>query len=323
MRLRPAALGLAVPALVLAASAGARTLGAGPNQEFDVPSRAIAAAQAGDTVLIEPGTYYDCTVWSVDRLTIAGRGPGVVLSDTTCEGKAVLVIRGSDTVVRDLALARARVPDGNGAGIRLEGHSLRLERVRFLNNEVGVLAGATGGGTIQVVDCQFEGGGIGDDRPSFALLIGPVATLRVKRSAFTAMKGNQIGSAALLTEVIDSRIATSRLAVSAAGGALLLTGNVLELTPDSEGRRAAVLANGGAHVTMRRNQLVNRTGRPATLLLDWTGGAPVLEGNVVEAGDHEVRSDGVWRHRAGTLLREARHGVRGLLDAAKHQMQGR
>jgi len=164
MRAALPASALLIPALLAApflavAPADARTLGVGPGQEFERPSQAIAEAQAGDVVLIEPGTYYDCATWVADAVTVAGRAPGVVLSDTTCGSKAILVIRGNDATVRDLTLARARVPDGNGAGIRLEGQSLLLERVQFVNNEVGVLSGVGGPGAIRVVECRFEGGG--------------------------------------------------------------------------------------------------------------------------------------------------------------------
>jgi len=318
--MRPA---LLAAALLAATPAGARTLGAGAGQEFDMPSRAIAAAQPGDVVLIEPGTYYDCASWSADAVTVAGRAPGVVLSDTTCGAKAILVIRGDDAIVRDLTLARARVPDGNGAGIRLEGQSLLLERVRFVNNQVGVLSGIGGPGAIRVLECRFEGGGVAGDQPSVALSVGEVALLRIERSVFAGVKGSQVGSAATETELSGNQIATSRLAVSAAGGSLLLEDNVLELAPDNEARQAAVLANGDTRVVMRRNRLLNGTGRPATLLLDWTSGTPVLEGNVVAAADREIASDGVWRHRIGAMVQDIKDGIRGLAGALKRQALGR
>ena len=310
-------------ALLAIAPADARVLGAGPGQEFNLPSQAIAAAREGDTVLIEPGTYYDCATWVVDAVTIAGRAPGVVLSDTTCAAKAILVIRGNDAIVRDLTLARARVPDGNGAGIRLEGQSLLLERVQFVNNEVGVLSGVGGPGEIRIVECRFEGGGVAGDRPSVALSVGEVALLQVERSVFTGVKGSQVGSLATETELSGNQIATSRLAVSAAGGRLLLEDNVLELAPDNEARQAAVLANGGTRVVMRRNRLLNATGRPATLLLDWTSSTPLLEGNVVGPADREITSEGVWRHRGGAAIQLVKDGVRELIGLAKQQILGR
>lgn len=186
--------------------AKARTLGVGPDQEFDRPSIAIAVAAEGDIVLIEPGTYYDCATWAANGITVAGRAPGVVLTDMTCGAKAILVIQGDDTVVRDLTLARARVPDGNGAGVRLEGQSLLLQRVQFVNDEVGMIAGTGGPGTIRVEQCRFEGGGVAGDRPSVALSVGPVAALQVAQSVFTGVKGSQIGSSAMQTELTGNRI---------------------------------------------------------------------------------------------------------------------
>ena len=95
-----------------------------------------------------------------------------MLTDATCEGKAVLVARGDGLRVRNLVLARARVPDGNGAGIRLEGQGLTLDGVRFRNDEVGVLAGAGGAGSVVVRDCVFEGGGTTAPGPSAAVVVG-------------------------------------------------------------------------------------------------------------------------------------------------------
>ena len=137
---------------------------------------------------------------------------------------------------------------------------------------------------------------------------------------FSGVKGSQVGSTAQQTELIGNRIETSRLAVSAAAGNLLLEDNVLELAPGNDGRQAAVVASGDTRVVMRRNRLANDTGRPAALLLDWSSETPKLEDNVVLAGDKEVRSDGVWRHRMGALLHEAKAGVGSLLDMARQAL---
>jgi hypothetical protein len=74
---------------------------------------------------------------------------------------------------------------------------------------------------------------------------------------------------------------------------------------------------------MRRNRLLNDTGRPATLLLDWTTGEPSLQDNVVAASDREVTSDGVWRHRSSTAFQGMKDGLRGLLGTVKQQLIGR
>ena len=177
------------PLLLLSGAAAARTLSVGPNQPFLLPSAAAHAAQDGDTVLIEPGEYYDCAVWTQNHLVIAGARPGVVITDTTCQGKALFVVTGDDTTIRDLTLARARVPDRNGAGIREEGQGLLLRRVQFVDNQVALLDGSAGAGEITISDCGFEGGGIGGERPTFAVLVDAVKPVADRRFDLQAREG--------------------------------------------------------------------------------------------------------------------------------------
>jgi hypothetical protein len=101
----------------------ARTLEVGSDKPYKVPSLAAADAKDGDHILIGPGEYFDCAVWRANNLVIEDSGPDAmaIVTDKTCMGKAIFVIAGNDTTVRNLTLTRARVPDMNGAGIRTEG----------------------------------------------------------------------------------------------------------------------------------------------------------------------------------------------------------
>ncbi|HEY0421247.1 MAG TPA: right-handed parallel beta-helix repeat-containing protein, partial [Acetobacteraceae bacterium] len=101
--------------LTLSAPASARTLQVGPDAELRTLADAARAAHDGDTVFIAPGEYFSCATWNANALVIEGAGPGVVLSDSACEGKASFVVNGHDVVVRNLTFTRVRVPDGNGA----------------------------------------------------------------------------------------------------------------------------------------------------------------------------------------------------------------
>ena len=307
--------------LLLATPAAAKTLAVGPGQPFDRPSAAIRAAQPGDTVLIEPGDYYDCAAWSTPNLTIAGHGPGAVLTDTACQGKAILVAGGPGATIRNLTLARARVPDGNGAGIRLEAPGLRVEGVTFANDQAGLLSGVSGG-SIVVAGCRFEGGGVAGQQPTYAILAGPAAELLVTGSVFTGGQGGQVSSAAGETTLTGNSFAapTTLPAVSASGG-LTLTGNTFTAGPDAAGQRAAVLATGDAGPVLRGNRLLP-SGRSMALLLDWTGGSPVLEGNQVAPGDQEVSSAGSLRHRASGAAHGAKDELRGLAGRAKRFILG-
>jgi hypothetical protein len=53
-------------------AASARTLLVGEGREFPLPSAEIAGAHDGDTVLINPGSYFDCATVAQNRLEIAG-----------------------------------------------------------------------------------------------------------------------------------------------------------------------------------------------------------------------------------------------------------
>ena len=90
--------------------AAARTLEVGPGHEYAQPSAASAVAQAGDTVSIAPGEYFDCAIWVADGLIIAGAPGGpVTITDMPCAGKAAFVIEGNGVTVRNLSFARIRV----------------------------------------------------------------------------------------------------------------------------------------------------------------------------------------------------------------------
>jgi hypothetical protein len=313
---------LAVAALLGASSvpAAARVLMVGPGQPYATPSAAARDAAAGDEVDILPGTYYDCAVWGADRLTIAGAGAGrTVLTDTACEGKASLVIRGNGVIVRDLTLARIRVPDGNGAGIRAEGADLTVERVRFENDQQGVLAGVRPGGTLRVLDCVFADGGTAEQgRVAAALAVGPVARLDVRGATFTGNRaGIAISSQASLTTIGDSRIAVSRqpsgATVQVAGG-LVMENATVQAGPVHWGGRAAVLALPGpddtAPLILRRDRLEGA----GALLLNWSGRRAVLEANSAPGG-MIATSAGAWLYR---LRSAARDGTQTLYHATRH-----
>lgn len=305
-------------ALALVPCAGlGRTLTVGPGKDYALPSAAVRAAGANDTVLIEPGIYYDCAVVTVP-LTIEGHGPGVILTDRTCEEKAILVLRGGDMTVRNLTLARARVGEGNGAGVRLESNSLTLERVVFDNDEVGLLAG-DGDGRITVTDCVFTGGGTASSHPLAALFVARIAALAVRDSRFSAARGAQVSSAAAQTEFRGNTVETG---AEARGldiqGALVMEDNTL--TAGSAAAAGMVRVDGAGPATLRRNRLQGVPG--AVLLQDWTGGTSVLAENVLGPDETEVTTDGVWRHRASSALHRVRVAARALAGQVKRGMLG-
>ncbi len=298
----------------------ARTLTVGAGGSFATLSAAAGTAGPGDRVEIGPGTYYDCAVLRADGLLVEGAGPQTRLTDKTCEGKAILVTAGRGITVRNLTLARARVPDGNGAGIRAEGPDLLVQGVRFENNQDGLLAGDQPGGTLRIEDCVFADNGDGGSTAS--LVVGRWARLAIRRSQFMPAKGeSQIRSAAALTSIVASRIdrASGGGATIAVSGGLSLVGSAIQAGNGPEGRRAAVLAlpGGGDTPLMLRGNTLSGGG---TLLLNWSGRAPVLEANQVGADGILQSTSGAWSHRLHALVGEAYRTARSVAGSLHRRL---
>jgi hypothetical protein len=323
------AIAFVLAAAVCAHGSVARTLEVGEGKEFPVPSAAAAVADGGDRIEIQPGQYYDCAIWKANNLEIAGAGPAdkVVITDTTCAGKASFVVTSDNVTIRDLTLARARVPDGNGAGIRLEGDGLTLERVRFINDQVGLLSGGAGARTIRIADCQFEEGGRGGDHPLFAVMVAEPRVLRIEGSTFKGVLGGQISTAAVRTELAGNHIGTGTgtepaVAVLSTGGSLIVEDNVFSVGPNAPRVGGAVLAMGDGTLALRRNRLENSTGKGLALLLNWTPEEPVGEGNQAGPGDEVLSSSGLWRHRAAGAWHGMKDGLHGFAGSVKRGLLG-
>lgn len=247
-------------------AAEARTLEVGQGRAYAMPSAAGAAARDGDTVSIAPGEYFDCTVWTAPNLTIRGEGPAdkVVITDKSCQGKALFVITGANATVRNLTLTRARVPDGNGAGIRAEGQNLLVEGVRFINNQNGILAADQPNGKIIVRGSEFVRNGSCENAGGCAhgVYVNALALLRVENSRFfNTRNGHHIKSRAAATEIEGNDIqdgpeGTASYEVDVSnGGAVLVRGNIMQKGPNSENRTAAIMV-GAEGVTQRTPEIL-------------------------------------------------------------------
>jgi len=208
--------------------------------------------------------------------------------------------------VRGLTLQRARVPDGNGAGIRAEGQDLLVEQVRFLDNENGILAASRPQGTLIIRNSEFLRNGSCEQACAHGIYAGRLALLRVERSTFRATRqGHHIKSRAIVTEVLDSDIAdgvdgtASYLIDVPNGGAVLIRGNRLEKGPQAENRRAAIVIGAEGvdrptpDIRVENNRFrANGAYRPA-FVLNSTSTPAVLNSNVIEGQATPLRGDGL------------------------------
>jgi hypothetical protein len=326
---------LAVAALSLSAgAAGAAVLQVGPEEKLTTPSRAARVAKDGDTIVIAPGEYYDCAVWPQSNLVITGpEDPATpaVLTDMTCQGKALFVVMGRDVSIRHLTFARARVIDGNGAGIRAEGHGLAVSHSRFVNNQAGIVSAPQPEAMIAVTDSVFSRIGAAiDGRCASSVQTGPLGVLRIERSVFEAPRAcDVVRSWAARTEIIDSRFdegarGAAQAMVAVEGGALLVRDSVFVRGPAAAGDAAIevrALWGEGVERAVTGSVLENGSGRRQMLVRAVAAGPVRLEGNRVAAGDAEHDGSGLWMARARSLARDALDTARKVAGRVKRAVR--
>lgn len=181
---------LALPLLLAPAPLPAQTGGA----PFSVDGRgfnrlqdAVDAIGDGEaTIRIAPGYHRDCAVQTAGRIAFVAVEPGRAIFDgVTCEGKAALVLRGRGAKVDGIVFQNLRVPDGNGAGIRLESGNLTVRNSLFRNSEEGILTG-DGEGSVTIDKSTFRHLGRCDRDLDCAhgIYIGRLDSLTVTNSRF-------------------------------------------------------------------------------------------------------------------------------------------
>ena len=295
-------------AVHLSVPATAKTLLVGTSETFKSPSGAAAVAKPGDVVRIDPGTYFDCAVWTANDLKIEAAGPHVVLTDKVCEGKAIFVVRGDNATISGLSFARARAPDGNGAGIRAEGTNLTIADSTFVDNQEGIIAGENLRSTIIVRNSQFERNGTCVSACAHGIYANHIARLVVSHSRFLETRaGHHIKSRALRTDITDNRIedgpngTSSYLVDIPNGGSLILVNNVMEKGPLNQNHSAAVVigeegvSQPTAQLTISKNTFSD-DGPPTSFVKNLTATPARLTGNVLKGdsitpltGDGTVR----------------------------------
>lgn len=186
----PIALLLAAPAL---GEGSAPFTVAATGQGFAHLDDALMAVRGQDaTILIAPGTYRECAVQQAGRITFRAVRPGTVVFDgVTCEDKAALVLRGEGSVVDGVVFRNMRVPDGNGAGIRIEIGDLAVSNTMFLDSQEGILGATDRPARITVDRSTFAGLGQCDETPDCAhsIYVATAGTVTVTNSRFERGRG--------------------------------------------------------------------------------------------------------------------------------------
>ena len=201
-------------------AAAARTLVRvrGPASGSRRPVGRSPELHAGDTILIDARgnrSYRgDVCAWSTNRLTIVGvHGRAHIdAAGANSEGKAIWVIAGDDTTISNVELSGARVPDDNGAGIRVRRAppGWTIVHCLFDHNQEGILAADNPASNIVIDSSVFTANGAGDGY-SHNIYINHVRSFTLRYSYSTdAHVGHLVKSRAAHNYILYDRLTGER-----------------------------------------------------------------------------------------------------------------
>ena len=269
--------------------ANAATILVGPGGQAASVGEAIRRASDGDTILIQSGEYRgDVAVLHQKRLTLrgVGRRPVLIADGKNAEGKAIIVVRDGDIRVENLEFRGARVPDGNGAGIRFEKGRLHIRNCAFFDNENGVLTANFNDAELVIEDSEFAMAPRVEGKLHHLLYVGRIASVKVSGSRFhQGYTGHLIKSRASRTELAYNLIydgpggqASYEVDLPNGGDAVLI-GNVIGQSATTE--NPVVVAYGAegnawpsSHLWLVHNTLISEGLRPAWFLRVWNERLP-------------------------------------------------
>lgn len=295
------AISAALPAIAQQSSAPFTILESG--QGFYRLSKAVdAIGNSRATIVIAPGSYGDCAVQTEGQITFRAAVPGkVVMDGGICEDKATLVLRGYGATVDGIIFQNQRVPDGNGAGIRLEKGNLTVTNGLFRNAEQGILTADDRRGNIVIDRSTFQRLGRCDRGLSCAhsIYIGEYGSLKVTNSRFEKGNGGHyVKSRAPRITVTnnsfdDTQGRETNYMIDLPGGATgVISGNVFVQGQNKENYSAfiAVAAEGREHTSAGLNihsnsaSLAKGVQRNTWFVADWSNEALRIANNSLGRG---------------------------------------
>ena len=294
-------------------AASGRVLAVGPGRAYAKPCDALTVSARGDTVEIDAAGSYDGDVcaFHANDLTIRGVNgrPKIGANGRYAWGKGIWVITGKRAVVDNVELWGARVPDRNGAAIRLDGMHLTLRNSFLHDNENGILTSNDGESDILIENSEFAHNGNGSGS-SHNLYIGRVGSLTMRASySHDADVGHNLKSRAKVNTITYSRFSSAGGAPSYEidlpnGGTAYLIGNVIQ-QPGRNNNSNMVsygvegASNPGKNLVVVNNTFINDDSSNGMFILvgrDVT--TPALVQNNVFAGTGDISS------QSGALLKD-------------------
>lgn len=303
------ACGTAPFALVAAASADAQEAAPAPytvvesGQSFTRLQDAVNAIGNGrGTIRFGSARFADCAVQEGGEITYTATVPGqAILEGVACEGKAALVLRGRSARIEGLVFAGIRVPDRNGAGIRLEQGNLFISQSWFRDSEQGILTAPDPSGAIVIDKTTFSrlGRCDGDASCAHSIYTADYGSLTVTRSRFEAGRGGHyLKTHARRVEIVNNSFDDSRGAATnymidlSVGSGGRIAGNWMVQGRDKENYSAfiAIAAEGhnnkadGLVIEANDARFAPGVDRSSNFVADWSGDKLAIGTNALAPG---------------------------------------
>lgn len=216
---------------------------------------ALSRAGDGDLIALMEGEYDGAVgVITQKRLTLRGVGKRPVLraGGRSAEGKAMLVVRDGEVTLENLEFRGARVPTGNGAGVRLEKGRLQVRRCAFFDHETGLITGHAEDAELLIADSEFGEAPRSTGGLPHLLHVGRIARLTISGSRFhQGWEGHLIKSRARVNDIRYNLIfdgwqgAASYEIDLPNGGLTWLVGNIIGQGPGASNRALVAYGSDG------------------------------------------------------------------------------
>lgn len=193
------------------AQASAATLSVGPGMTYATPCRAFAAAATGDIINISAATYSGdvCGIYAHNLIIRGVNGrPKIDAAGRNAMGKATWVVVGNNITIENVEMLGAKVPDLNGAAIRLEGTHFTMRKSFLHDNQNGILTGANLNSDILIENTEFGHNGYGTGQ-THNVYIGKVRSLTFRYNfSHDAHVGHNLKSRALTNKILYNRFSS-------------------------------------------------------------------------------------------------------------------
>lgn len=308
--------------LTISASCFASVYKVGSTRNYKTPNELylVNVLQAGDTIEIDGEEFWGTAtlaVWTSDSLLIRGVNgrPHLMADGQYIHQKGIWVIKGNNCIVENIEFSGAKVPDKNGAGIRLDGTGITIRHCYFHDCEDGILTSNPEAGDILIEYTEFAHNGYGNGY-SHNLYVGHVNSLTFRFNySHHCNVGHCLKSRAQNNFIINNFIAdeadgfSSRLIDLPNGGFTIVMGNILmqgaeAINGNAFGFGLEGLANEAPHeLYVVNNTFVNKRNNARFISVKegtsavhisnniFAGSGTVLEGTATTLSNNLVETD--------------------------------